>query len=67
MLDVDDLTSYPHPLQSLSDEHFRAVKLAAGDSISAAVSTEGELRVWGSFRVSMVSRLGTNALTDAAF
>ncbi|KAF4575118.1 hypothetical protein EYR36_006474 [Pleurotus pulmonarius] len=49
-LSVDDLTSIPHPLQSLIDEKFRAVKIAAGDSISAAVSTEGELRVWGTFR-----------------
>jgi regulator of chromosome condensation len=50
-LDVDELTSVPHPLQSLIDENFRAVRIAAGDSISAAISSEGELRVWGSFRV----------------
>ncbi|KAJ2931716.1 hypothetical protein H1R20_g5505, partial [Candolleomyces eurysporus] len=49
-LDVDDLTSYPHPLQSLVDENFRTVQTVAGDSISAAVSSDGELRVWGSFR-----------------
>ncbi|KAI0061151.1 RCC1/BLIP-II [Artomyces pyxidatus] len=47
---VDILTSIPHPLQSLIDDKFRAVKIAAGDSISAAISTEGQLRVWGSFR-----------------
>lgn len=51
-LNVDDLTSIPHPLQSLVDEGFRAVKVVAGDSICAAVSDKGELRVWGSFRVS---------------
>lgn len=51
-LNVDDLTSIPHPLQSLVDEGFRAVKVVAGDSICAAVSDQGELRVWGSFRVS---------------
>lgn len=50
-LDVDDLTSVPHPLQSLVDENFRAVRVTAGDTISAAISTDGELRVWGSFRV----------------
>ncbi|KAF8969505.1 regulator of chromosome condensation 1/beta-lactamase-inhibitor protein II [Flammula alnicola] len=50
-LNVDDLTSYPHPLQTLVDEGFRAVKVVAGDSICAAVSDKGELRVWGSFRV----------------
>ncbi|KIY49434.1 RCC1/BLIP-II protein [Fistulina hepatica ATCC 64428] len=49
-LDIDDLTSYPHPLQSLVDEDFRAVQVVAGDSINAAISAEGELRVWGSFR-----------------
>lgn len=50
-LDVDELTSIPHPLQSLVDENFRAVQVAAGDSICAALSVEGDLRVWGSFRV----------------
>ncbi|KAL0949294.1 hypothetical protein HGRIS_009372 [Hohenbuehelia grisea] len=47
---IDELTSIPHSLQPLIDENFRAVKVAAGDSISAAVSDEGELRVWGTFR-----------------
>lgn len=50
-LDVDNLTAIPHPLQSLVDEKFRAVRIAAGDNISAAISDQGELRVWGSFRV----------------
>ncbi|EKM80007.1 hypothetical protein AGABI1DRAFT_72781 [Agaricus bisporus var. burnettii JB137-S8] len=49
-LDVDDLTSWPRPLQTLVDEHFRAVLVAAGDSIGAVVSDQGELRVWGTFR-----------------
>ncbi|KAL1660141.1 regulator of chromosome condensation 1/beta-lactamase-inhibitor protein II [Schizophyllum commune] len=49
-LDVDELTSYPHPIQSLVDEGFRAVKVVAGDSINAALSDAGELRLWGSFR-----------------
>lgn len=50
-LDVDELTSIPHPLQSLIDDDFRAVQLASGDSICAALSKDGDLRVWGSFRV----------------
>lgn len=50
-LDIDELTSIPHSLQSLVDEKFRAVQVAAGDSICAALSVEGDLRVWGSFRV----------------
>ncbi|KAF8913764.1 regulator of chromosome condensation 1/beta-lactamase-inhibitor protein II [Gymnopilus junonius] len=49
-LSVDDLTAIPHPLPTLIDEGFRAVKAVAGDSICAAVSDKGELRVWGSFR-----------------
>ncbi|KAJ6628900.1 regulator of chromosome condensation 1/beta-lactamase-inhibitor protein II [Mycena sp. CBHHK59/15] len=44
------LTNLPHPLESLVAEKFRAVQVATGDSICAAVSNEGELRVWGSFR-----------------
>jgi hypothetical protein len=55
-LDVDELTAVPHPVQTLLDEKFRAVKVAAGDNISAAISDAGELRVWGSFRVSVFSR-----------
>lgn len=50
-MNIDELTSYPQPLHTLVDEGFRAVKAVAGDSICAAVSDKGELRVWGSFRV----------------
>jgi regulator of chromosome condensation len=53
-LNVDELTSIPHPLQTLVDAGFRAVKVVAGDSICAALSDQGELRVWGSFRVSHI-------------
>ncbi|KAG6807900.1 hypothetical protein H0H92_006078 [Tricholoma furcatifolium] len=49
-IDIDQLTSVPHPLTSLVDENFRAVQVATGDSICAAVSATGDLRVWGSFR-----------------
>ncbi|KAH8113447.1 RCC1/BLIP-II [Phellopilus nigrolimitatus] len=49
-VNVDILTSFPYPLQSLVDDNFRAVSIAAGDSICAAISDQGELRVWGSFR-----------------
>lgn len=51
-IDIDTITSYPYPLQSLVDENFRAVRIAAGDSVSAAISSDGDIRVWGSFRVS---------------
>jgi len=49
-IDTDYLTAVPHPLQTLVDENFKVATVAAGDSISAAISVEGELRVWGSFR-----------------
>jgi regulator of chromosome condensation len=34
------------------EESFRAVRVAASDSASLALSDKGEVRVWGSFRVS---------------
>lgn len=49
-LDEDYLCSTPFPIQSLVDEGFRAVRVVAGDSIAAAISDKGELRVWGTFR-----------------
>lgn len=39
-------------VQGLEEEDFRAVRVAAGDSVSLALSDNGELRCWGSFRVS---------------
>ena len=63
-MDIDELTSVPHPLQTLIDEKFRAVRVAAGDSISAAISSEGELRVWGSFRVSITLFKTNRVVTD---
>lgn len=54
-MSIDELTSIPHPLQSLVDDNFRAIKVVTGDSICAALSTDGELRVWGSFRVSRLA------------
>ncbi|KAF8897848.1 regulator of chromosome condensation 1/beta-lactamase-inhibitor protein II [Infundibulicybe gibba] len=61
-LDIDELTSVPHPLESLVEQNFRAVQVATGDSICAALSTEGELRVWGSFRVNEGSLGFSNGL-----
>ncbi|KAL7284675.1 hypothetical protein ACG7TL_001973 [Trametes sanguinea] len=40
----------PRRVQSLIDEGFRAVRVVAGDCISAALSDKGELRAWGLFR-----------------
>lgn len=56
ILEIDESTHLPNtvpvPIQSLVNERFRAVKVVAGDSISAAISDTGALRVWGTFRVS---------------
>ncbi|OBZ67722.1 Protein pim1 [Grifola frondosa] len=53
-IEVDEKTSIPNtlpvPIQSLVDEGFRAIQVVAGDSVSAAISDKGELRVWGTFR-----------------
>ncbi|KAI0309756.1 regulator of chromosome condensation 1/beta-lactamase-inhibitor protein II [Amylostereum chailletii] len=45
-----DLVYTPVPLQSLVDEGFRAVKVFAGDNISLAISSSGDLRIWGTFK-----------------
>ena len=52
-MDTEILESQPMVVQGLLDEEFRAVQVAAGDSISVAVSSDGRLRAWGSFRVSL--------------
>ena len=51
-LEAELLETQPIVLQSLVDEKFRAVDVSAGDSVSVALGHEGDLRSWGSFRVS---------------
>ncbi|KAI0807676.1 RCC1/BLIP-II [Fomes fomentarius] len=52
-LEVDEKTQdpvwKPFPIHTLVEENFRAVKVVAGDSFSAAISDKGELRAWGAF------------------
>jgi regulator of chromosome condensation len=48
----EDLETYPYVIEALEKEGFRAVQVAAGDSISVAVDANGDIRAWGSFRVS---------------
>ena len=48
----DEFESWPFVVEELKKEGFRAVKVAAGDSVSVAVSDKGDVRAWGSFRVS---------------
>lgn len=52
VLPNEDLETVPFVLDGLEQEGFRAVQVAAGDSVSVAVSDKGKLRAWGSFRVS---------------
>ena len=57
-LEVDEKTQdpvwKPVPIHSLEEESFRAVKIVAGDSFSAAISDKGGLRAWGAFSVRML-------------
>ncbi|KDE04657.1 hypothetical protein MVLG_04955 [Microbotryum lychnidis-dioicae p1A1 Lamole] len=48
----EELETQPLPVENLDYSRFKAVKVAAGDSVSLAVSENGELRCWGSFRYS---------------
>ena len=52
VIENEVLETVPHVLDSLVKEDFRTVSVAAGDSVSVAVSDKGEIRAWGSFRVS---------------
>jgi regulator of chromosome condensation len=52
-VETEELEAQPLPVQDLDQQGFRAVRVAAGDSISLAISDKGEVRAWGSFRVSM--------------
>jgi regulator of chromosome condensation len=51
MIESEILETQPMLVQTLVDEQFRAVGIAAGDSISVAIGETGELKAWGSFRV----------------
>ncbi|KAG8934737.1 hypothetical protein FRC02_009318 [Tulasnella sp. 418] len=51
-VDSDVFESQPMVVQSLVDENFRAINVAAGDSVSVAIGEKGEVRAWGSFRSS---------------
>ena len=41
---------------SSKDKDLNIVSCAAGDSVSLAVGKDGEVRAWGSFRVSLLFR-----------
>ena len=52
-LEAEILETQPMVVQTLVDEKFRAVDVSAGDSVSVALGHDGDLRAWGSFRVSI--------------
>ncbi|KAG9095608.1 hypothetical protein FRC06_009628 [Ceratobasidium sp. 370] len=49
-IDSDVAESTPTVLKTLVDEEFRTVAIAAGNNVSVALSSEGKLKAWGSFR-----------------
>ncbi|KAG8861728.1 hypothetical protein FRB96_002686 [Tulasnella sp. 330] len=51
-IDADVFESSPGQITDLIEANFRAVYVAASDSIGLALSDKGELRIWGSFRSS---------------
>lgn len=65
ILEAEILETQPLVVQTLVDEEFRAVEVAAGDSVSVALGSEGQLRVWGSFRVRLDIFLSSVLLTES--
>ncbi|GAA5918762.1 hypothetical protein JCM1841_006285 [Sporobolomyces salmonicolor] len=54
-VEAEELETNPMMVEGLSSDQedpFKAVRVAAGDSVSLAISEEGEVRAWGSFRAS---------------
>lgn len=51
-VESEELESQPMLVEGLPEEGFRAVRVAAGDSVSLAIGDRGEVRCWGSFRAS---------------
>ncbi|GJN92900.1 hypothetical protein Rhopal_005940-T1 [Rhodotorula paludigena] len=51
-VESEELESRPMEVEQLGSDlqPFRAVRVAAGDSVSLAISENGEVRAWGSFR-----------------
>lgn len=53
-MDMEELAATPHVIDALVTQKFRAVAVVAGDCTGAALSEKGELRIWGTFRVSII-------------
>ena len=54
-IDMEELAATPHVVDALVAQKFRAVQVVAGDCTGVALSDRGELRIWGTFRVSILS------------
>ena len=68
ILEQEILESQPMVVQDLVDQSFRAVDVIAGDSVSVALGIDGDLRVWGSFRVKLFpTRLSEFSLIGCHF
>lgn len=53
-IESEELEANLYPVEGLTglnEEEFKAIRVAAGDSVSLAVSEQGEVKAWGSFRV----------------
>ncbi|KAL5484939.1 hypothetical protein ACEPAI_7581 [Sanghuangporus weigelae] len=50
LIDPEILEYTPMPTAKRVEEEFRAVQVAAGDSVSVALSDKGAIRAWGCFR-----------------
>ncbi|GAA5886774.1 hypothetical protein JCM16303_003309 [Sporobolomyces ruberrimus] len=67
-IEAEELESNLYPVEGLTgpnEEEFKAVRVAAGDSVSLAVSREGEVKAWGSFR-SAEGLLGFDGSADSS-
>jgi len=53
-MDMEELAATPHVIDALVTQKFRAVAVEAGDCTGVALSDKGELRIWGTFRVSLL-------------
>ena len=49
--DSDELEYVPKLVETLIKDDFKTARVFASDSASLALSEQGEVRVWGSFRV----------------
>ncbi|GAA5848223.1 hypothetical protein JCM3766R1_006770 [Sporobolomyces carnicolor] len=67
-IESEELEANLYPVEGLTglnEEEFKAIRVAAGDSVSLAVSEQGEVKAWGSFR-SAEGLLGFDGSADSS-